>query len=214
MKKYYKLLLTFVATVVIAFHSLPLYTKLHNYKVIKSPKVEKKDIKIPKTWKLFIDLNKVKKDSIIAIDVAKVDIVPSEIKVINESSKNISRGGTLEEVLTVAQQIESDKGWFDVIITFYTSSSLNCGNSKGITASGKHIKCGMIASPSSFSFGTQLYIPERGVVTVEDRGGAIKSTYENGKKYIKLDVFIPNISQRNLLKMGKVYSKAKIIKPN
>ena len=58
-----------------------------------------------------------------------------------------------------------------------------CGKTDGITASGTQATQGRtIAAPSSYTFGTQMYIPALGTTyTVEDRGGAIQGN--------KIDIF-------------------------
>jgi 3D (Asp-Asp-Asp) domain-containing protein len=44
----------------------------------------------------------------------------------------------------------------------------------GVTASGEYARKGTIAAPSTYPFGTVMYVPGYGWGTVQDRGGAIK----------------------------------------
>lgn len=90
--------------------------------------------------------------------------------------------------------------------TAYTSSYQDCGNTKGITASGKHAQVWhTIAAPSNMPFGTKLYIPyfkdapNHGMFVVEDRGSAIT--------YGHLDVFMSSDYQARKFgrKQLKVY---------
>ena len=58
-------------------------------------------------------------------------------------------------------------------VSAYTASDDECGNSKGITASGTHVKQGRtIAAPSWIPFGTKVIIGGHEYL-VEDRGGYI-----------------------------------------
>lgn len=88
-------------------------------------------------------------------------------------------------------------------ISFYTISYSDCGNLEGVTASGKHITEGMIAAPAGIGFGSVLSIPSRGqTYVVEDRGSAI--TWEGDT--MKIDVYIPNATQKELNKLGVIYT--------
>lgn len=69
-------------------------------------------------------------------------------------------------------------------VTAYCSCEICCGNhSDGITASGYKIRPGdkLVAAPRTFQFGTKIFVPEYGLASVKDRGGAI---YDN-----RLDVY-------------------------
>lgn len=56
-------------------------------------------------------------------------------------------------------------------------------------ADGTEVYLGMIAAPRSYPFGTLIYIPDLGLFTVHDRGGAIRSTSE-GEDYDRLDIWM------------------------
>lgn len=81
------------------------------------------------------------------------------------------------------------------VLTYYGSTVNECGNSLGITASGKKVKSGMVASPPSLKFGTQIEINGT-IYTVEDRGHP-KYIKENNDGSIRLDVFIPRLEGEN-----------------
>lgn len=55
-------------------------------------------------------------------------------------------------------------------------------------ASWKPVFNGMIAAPSSYPFGTRIYIPGWGIWQVEDRGGAIVASGEKEEQYDRLDI--------------------------
>lgn len=57
-------------------------------------------------------------------------------------------------------------------------------------ADGTPVYPGMIAAPSTYAFGTKMYIPGVGLTAVHDRGGAIKSAGERGNVYDRLDIWM------------------------
>ena len=77
------------------------------------------------------------------------------------------------------------------VLTYYGLLSSECGNTKGITASGKRISRGMIASPPQLKFGTRIMI-EGNEYVVEDRGSS-KYIKVNNDGSIRLDVYLPKI---------------------
>lgn len=73
-------------------------------------------------------------------------------------------------------------------ITGYDICYRCCGKVDGITASGVRATVGRtVAAPSTFPFGTVLFIEGIGYRTVEDRGGSIKGQ--------RLDVLCSNHSE-------------------
>ena len=67
---------------------------------------------------------------------------------------------------------------FEVNASEYTASADECGNSRGITASG--VKVGenrTIACPPELPFGVKIKIDGMGTFVCEDRGGAIKGNH-------------------------------------
>jgi RHS repeat-associated protein len=60
----------------------------------------------------------------------------------------------------------------------YQSTQKNPGDpGYGQTASGSMAQTGTIAAPSTYPFGTKMYVPSYGPGTVQDRGGAIKNAH-------------------------------------
>jgi hypothetical protein len=94
-----------------------------------------------------------------------------------------------EERQTYQQWLNENTRTF--VLTYYGSTVNECGNDLGITASGKKVQSGMVASPPCLSFGTQIQIGDNTYV-VEDRGhpNFIK---QNNDGSIRLDVFIPRL---------------------
>ncbi len=61
--------------------------------------------------------------------------------------------------------------------TAYCGGECCCGEyADGITASGYIIRPGdkLIAAPTTFKFGTEMYVPGYGRASIKDRGGAIQ----------------------------------------
>lgn len=72
--------------------------------------------------------------------------------------------------------------------SFAAETRLNGRGTNG--ASGKEVYPGMIAAPKAYPFGTKMDIPGVGIVSVQDRGGAIKSA--DGKRFAhdRLDIWM------------------------
>jgi 3D (Asp-Asp-Asp) domain-containing protein len=112
------------------------------------------------------------------------------------------------------------------IITYYTNSVRDCGNTKGVSASGLNLvretkrqysrglikRITYIAVPKGIKFGTKFYIKGIGECLAVDRGGSIKYKYINGKKYMKVDVFVYKATYKQLMKLGKKYATGYVIK--
>lgn len=90
------------------------------------------------------------------------------------------------------EQIRIDKTYCDFVLTYYALLSQECGNTLGVTASGKQVQEGMVASPKALSFGTKILI-EGNEYTVEDRGSS-KYIKVNNDGSIRLDVFIGRLN--------------------
>lgn len=88
-----------------------------------------------------------------------------------------------------------------VNVTHYCACTKCCGpNAAGITASGKQVARGMIATSSVWPFGTQMMI--NGVLyTVEDRGG---SGIENDRG--RVDIYVPD--HQEALRLGRFNTTA------
>jgi peptidoglycan hydrolase-like protein with peptidoglycan-binding domain/3D (Asp-Asp-Asp) domain-containing protein len=79
-------------------------------------------------------------------------------------------------------------------------------NGRGVAgASGTPVYPGMIAAPKEYPFGTKMDIPAVGIVSVQDRGGAIKSASENGPAFDRLDIWMGygDIGLNRALNWGK-----------
>ncbi len=64
-------------------------------------------------------------------------------------------------------------------------------NGSGVNgADGTPVYPGMIAAPSSYDFGTKMYIPTVGIVGVHDRGGAIVASNGVEGVYDRLDIWM------------------------
>ncbi len=89
-----------------------------------------------------------------------------------------------EEILAKWKPKQADK-WaslpteaFTINASAYTAAADECGNSKGITASGIKVAVKRtIACPPTFPFGARLEIEGYGTFVCEDRGGAIKGNH-------------------------------------
>lgn len=57
-------------------------------------------------------------------------------------------------------------------------------------ADGTQVYPGMIAAPKTISFGTKMYIPNVGIVSVHDRGGAIVASNGEEGVYDRLDIWM------------------------
>ena len=89
------------------------------------------------------------------------------------------------------EQKKNQPQWQTFILTYYGLLTSECGNTKGITASGKRISRGMIASPPQLKFGTRIMI-EGNEYIVEDRGSS-KYIKVNNDGSIRLDVYLPRL---------------------
>lgn len=87
---------------------------------------------------------------------------------------------------------------FTINASAYTASADECGNDKGITASGIKVReKRTLACPSSYPFGAKIDIEGYGVFTCEDRGGAIKGNHFDIYMKTKQEAFA--FGRRNLL---------------
>lgn len=117
---------------------------------------------------------------------------------------------TSEDIIpkTAALSVNKSIVKVNIILTFYTISYADTGKLDGISASGKHLpslsRGGVqpIAAPKNIPFGTKIVIDGIGVTIVEDRGGAIKYININGTEYMKVDVFVPNATAKQIRELG------------
>lgn len=87
---------------------------------------------------------------------------------------------------------ENYKEWHTFVLTYYGLLSSECGNINGITASGRKVSRGMVASPPNLKFGTKIIIEDNEYI-VEDRGSS-KYIKVNNDGSIRLDVYLPRLS--------------------
>ena len=87
---------------------------------------------------------------------------------------------------------------FIINASAYTASADECGNDKGITASGAKIAENQtLACPPEYPFGTKIEIETMGIYTCEDRGGAIKNNHFDIYMKTKSEAF--TFGRKNLL---------------
>lgn len=90
------------------------------------------------------------------------------------------------------------KDKFVINASAYTASADECGNSKGVTASGLLVKKRQtLACPPQYPFGTLINIEGVGTLRCEDRGGAIKGNHFDIYMETKMEAFA--FGRRNLV---------------
>jgi 3D (Asp-Asp-Asp) domain-containing protein len=90
------------------------------------------------------------------------------------------------------------KGQFSINASAYTAAADECGNSKGITASGlKVMENRTLACPPQFPLGAKVRIDGMGTYVCEDRGGAIKGNHFDIYMQTKKEAFA--FGRRNLV---------------
>jgi len=101
-----------------------------------------------------------------------------------------------ESILSKWKEKQSDrwknlpKNPFTINASAYTASADECGNSKGITASGIKVQeKRTIACPPEFPFGVKIAIEGMGTFVCEDRGGAIKGNHFDIYMLTKAEAF-------------------------
>jgi len=87
--------------------------------------------------------------------------------------------------------------------TYKSDIRLNGNGTNG--ADGTEVYPGMIAAPSTYAFGTKMYIPGIGTVAVHDRGGAIVESNGTDGVYDRLDIWMGygDIGLKRALDWGK-----------
>lgn len=113
-----------------------------------------------------------------------------------------------EEILAKWREKQADR-WsnlpkeaFTINASAYTASADECGNDKGITASGIKVQeKRTIACPPNFPFGAKLEIEGMGIYTCEDRGGAIKGNH--------IDIYV--LTKKEAFQFGRQNLTAKIV---
>ena len=136
----------------------------------------------------------------IAVEPAIEDKKEEKVKT-KEEIKN-------EDILAKWKEKQADR-WtnlpkepFTINASAYTASADECGNNKGITASGIKVKENRtIACPPSLPFGVKLEIEGMGIFTCEDRGGAIKGNH--------IDIYV--LTKKEAFQFGRQNLTAKIV---
>lgn len=125
---------------------------------------------------------------IITATLPSREINMSDVQVDKLPNQPLSRGGG-----------SGIKKEYNVIISYYTNSVADCGKTDAIGANNKKMKYGYIAMPKEFPFNTKIELEGIGVFENQDRGSAIRKI--NGDT-IKIDMYIPNATRKQLLQMG------------
>jgi 3D (Asp-Asp-Asp) domain-containing protein len=112
-----------------------------------------------------------------------------------------------EEYITTS--FSEDENSINVIVSYYSNTVADCGKTDGIGANNLKLSRGHIAMPKEYEFGTKLYLEGMGVFENQDTGGAIKRINSNT---IKVDMYIPNASEKYLKKLGINKVRGKIVK--
>ena len=95
-----------------------------------------------------------------------------ELNKMNQQNTNINQEG--EEI--------------NLICTFYSGSAEENGGHANLTASGKTLSRGMIAS-NAHPFGTQIYTERFGLLTVEDRGSS-SHIFQVDNNTFRIDIYV------------------------
>lgn len=79
-----------------------------------------------------------------------------------------------------------------------------------MTASGKHLSRGMVASPSNIPFGTKIYIKEfNKIYTVQDRGNSNYIKWIDNNT-VRLDIYVS--SKEEAYRLGIIKTKGYIMR--
>jgi 3D (Asp-Asp-Asp) domain-containing protein len=117
-------------------------------------------------------------------------------KPVSESAREAVMAKWKEKQASLWNNLPKEK--FTINASAYTAAADECGNSKGITASGiKVMEKRTLACPPQFPFGTKINIEGQGTFICEDRGGAIKGNHFDIYVETKNEAFA--FGRRNLL---------------
>jgi 3D (Asp-Asp-Asp) domain-containing protein len=113
------------------------------------------------------------------------------------------------EAILAKWKVKQTKSWenlpkesFEINASAYTASADECGNDKGITASGiKVAEKRTIACPPSFPFGAKIAIEGMGIYICEDRGGAIKGNH--------IDIYVE--TKKEAFAFGRQHLMAQVV---
>lgn len=137
----------------------------------------------------------------------EIDLEEKPLTVVLKTNKKIHG-------VKAVKKIES----INILVSFYTNNYEDCGKTDAISASGKNLVTASrggnmtyVAAPKSIAFGTMIEIEGIGTCNVQDRGGAIKYVWIDGIKYMKIDIFVPGATSKQLKNKGLVKTKGHII---
>lgn len=139
------------------------------------------------------DLNGMIQKDRFGLIISPIQIQFEKDKIENEKKK--AEELKLQKEKEIEEQKKNEPQLQTFVLTYYGLLSSECGNTKGITASGKRISRGMIASPPQLKFGTRIIIDGNEYV-VEDRGSS-KYIKVNNDGSIRLDVYLPRLESEN-----------------
>ena len=167
-----------------------------NLHIVKAKTIVNKKVAVDKVVKKVIKKPVVK----------KVEVVKKISKVVKITKKVVKK--------------ESGRKAINILVSYYTNDYSSCQSTSGISASGKNLvtasrggsEVTYIAAPGNIPFKTKINIRGVGICSVVDRGGGIYYTYIKGTRYMKVDVFVPNASHRQLLNKGIMKTKGYIIR--
>lgn len=159
----------------------------------------------------------VQKENIEQVSKTEVKPVVEEVKPVEQPQPVVEAPVVVEEPIVEEPEVVQNtvnvngeertyRRKVNIVATHYTVSVRDCGNTLGITASGKKVREGMISVPKNISFGTEIVLEDKGGNTkkyvAEDTGSAIKWLDEDT---MKVDIFVPDATYEELMDLGKVY---------
>jgi 3D (Asp-Asp-Asp) domain-containing protein len=104
----------------------------------------------------------------------------------------------------------------NIVATFYGDDAYQNGGYKGLTASGKRLSRGMVATPTDIPMGTKIEIEGMGDFVVEDRGSS-KYIHWINEYTVRIDIFVPRnkdesdyMYKKRLLDIGVLKTTGKI----
>jgi len=203
--------LIFVICIIFLSFIVSLYCIKYN-NISKEEEIKKIQMEVTKIQKELnskvIENKKVIKEKEIVIDElstqsAKLENTVKKLSSVGKKPKNYKTAPTINRGSydRNRENLEPVGEW---LCTFYAPTKEECGNNKGITASGKPVVAGytIAVDPEYWKLGTKFYIEGYGEVIATDTGVAIK-----GKNRLDFCVFDENISH-----CGNFIAKVWIIK--
>ena len=214
-----KKLFTIIVSSIIAIFLINLKAPIINIKN-HTQTIKKVDDKKGKTLQGFIEYRKTheapifvkmreieekKKAEALAKEQAEKERLAAEVKAKQEAAEEKKK--------------EAQNKWFDIKVSYYSNTVQSCSNTRAISADGTNLnKYSLnrgssdylipIAAPKSIPMGTHIFVQNLGMCVVKDRGNAV--VWQNGRAVI--DVFIPNVTDKEMMNMGIWNTKGYIVK--